>query len=34
MRGMTNTKIFIASSWQLRKERTAFRELIMEQNNA
>lgn len=30
----TNTKIFIASSWQLRKDRAAFRELIMEQNNA
>lgn len=34
MHGKTNTKIFIASSWQLRKDRAAFRELIMEQNNA
>lgn len=34
MQGKTNTRIFIASSWQLRKDRAAFRELIMEQNNA
>ena len=34
MHGKSNTKIFIASSWQLRKDRAAFRELIMEQNNA
>jgi hypothetical protein len=34
MAGKGNTKIFIASSWQLRRDRAAFRELIMEQNNA
>lgn len=30
----TNTKIFIASSFELREDRRAFREIIMEQNNA
>ncbi len=30
----TNTKIFIASSMELSEDRRAFRELIMEQNNA
>lgn len=33
MAGKGNTRIFIASSWQLRRDRAAFRELIMEQNN-
>lgn len=34
MHGKTNTKIFIASSMELSEDRRAFRELIMEQNNA
>ena len=34
MQGKTNTKIFIASSMELSEDRRAFRELIMEQNNA
>ncbi len=34
MHGKTNTKIFIASSMELSEDRKAFRELIMEQNNA
>ena len=34
MHGNTNTKIFIASSMELSEDRKAFRELIMEQNNA
>ena len=34
MHGKSNTRIFIASSWQLRKDRAVFRELILEQNNA
>lgn len=34
MHGKTNTRIFIASSMALSEDRRAFRELIMEQNNA
>lgn len=34
MAGKGNTKIFIASSMELSEDRKAFRELIMEQNNA
>ncbi|MEQ1512623.1 MAG: DUF4062 domain-containing protein [Lysobacteraceae bacterium] len=34
MHGKSNTKIFIASSMELSEDRKAFRELIMEQNNA
>ena len=34
MQGKTNTRIFIASSMELSEDRKAFRELIMEQNNA
>lgn len=34
MHGKSDTKIFIASSWELREDRRAFRELILEQNNA
>ena len=34
MHGKSNTRIFIASSMELSEDRKAFRELIMEQNNA
>jgi hypothetical protein len=34
MAGVGNTKIFIASSMELSEDRRAFRDLIMEQNNA